>query len=182
MKKLIVLIAALLAALLIAGCASAAPAASSGPSASELLASAKNNAPLGTLVGQATATAGKDKDAAVKRAEQNAVLQLVRGMNYIVGEMIDEQAAAGRLTAGVASDFKTNVQTALTRTASDAVKVESGIGAGDVGYAVYYLTKDETQKVLTKATNAAKEVVAAGNFNFSNFDAKFSAAANREWK
>jgi len=180
MKKLIMLIAVLLAALLIIGCSSAPPA---GPSASEQMASAKNNAPIGTLVGQATGTAGKDKDAAIKKAEQNAMNQLARGMVYVAGEMIDEQSASGRLSAAVAGDFKSNVNTALSRVSfAEAIKVESGIGSGDVGYAVYYLTKDEAQKILTKAVNAAKEVVAAGNFNFSNFDAAFAKAAGREWK
>jgi PBP1b-binding outer membrane lipoprotein LpoB len=181
MKKLIVLIAALLAALLIAGCTSK-PAAPTGPSASELMASAKGNAPDGVLVAQATGRGGSKEDA-IKKAEQNAILQLVRGMSYIVSEMIDEQAAGGRLSASIASDFKSNIQTSLTRVSlAEVVKVESGTGAGDVGYAVYYLDKAETQKVLTKVVNAAKEVVAAGNFNFSNYDAKFAAAITKEWK
>jgi len=181
MKKMFVLVAALLAALLIVGCASK-PAAPTGPSASELLSSAKGNAPDGALVGQATGRAGSADDS-IKRAEQNAALQLIRAMTYIAGEMIDEQSAAGRLSAAVAADFKTNVQTALSRTAigGEAVKVESGAGS-DMGYAVYYLTKADTQKILTKVVNLAKESVAAGNFNFSNFDAKFAAAAAREWK
>jgi len=179
MKKLIVLIAALTAALLIAGCASTP----SGPSAAELMAAAKNNAPAGTLVAQATGTAGKDKDAATKKAEQNAVLQLTRGLIYIAGEMIDEQAKSGGIASGVAGDFKSNVNTALQRVAmTEAVKVESGVGAGDVGYAVYYLTEAEAQKILAKAVNAAKEVVAAGNFNYSNYVAMYNKAAAREWK
>jgi len=182
MRKVIVVLAALLAALFVAGCTSA-PSAASAPSASDKLAEVKASAPAGTLVAQATGTAGKDKDAAQKKAEQNAALQLVRALGYVAGEMIDEQAAAGRLSAGVASEFKQKVNTALTKVSiAEAVKVESGVAAGDVGYAVYYLDKGEAQKVLTKAVNAAKEEVAAGNFNFGNYDAKFAAAAGKEWK
>ena len=169
MKKLTMIFASLAAVLFIAACASKPPA---GPTAAELLSSAKGNAPGGALVGQATSKGN---------AEQAAMLQLVRGLTYIAGEMIDEQAAAGRLTAGAASDFKSNVNTALTRVTIDAVKVESGAGS-DGNYAVYALDKGEALKVITKVTNAAKEVVAAGNFNLNNFDAKFNAAAMREWK
>ena len=176
MKKLIVLIAALLAALLIVGCASK-PAAPTGPSAAEMMSDAKNNAPSSALVGQATSKSGKD------RAEQNALLQIVRGMTYIVGEMVDEQAAGGRLTATVAADFKVAVNSALSRAnLGNAVKVDSGVSAASEGWAVFYLDKGETQKEITKAVNLAKESVAAGNFNFSNYDAKFAVAAAREWK
>jgi len=169
MKKVIVLIAALLAALFIVGCASKPPA---GPTAAELLSSAKGNAPPGALVGQATSKGN---------AEQSAVLQIVRGLQYIASEMIDEQTAGGRLTSSVAADFKSNVNSALTRVAIDAVKVESGAGS-DMNYAVYALERGEALKVINKVTNAAKEVVAAGNFNTNNFDAAFAKAAAREWK
>jgi len=179
MKKLIVLTAALLAALFIVGCASTP----TGPSASDLMSSAKNNAPAGTLVGQAIGTAGKDQAAATKKAEQNAANQLVRGLSYIVSEMIDEQSAGGRVSAAVAPEFKQKINVGLSRVSiAEAVKVDSGVGSGDVGWAVYYLTKDEAQKILTKVVNLAKEEVAAGNFNFSNYDAMFAKAAAREWK
>jgi hypothetical protein len=178
MKKLIVLIAALLAAMLIVGCVSTP----SGPSASEMMASAKNNAPSGTLIGQAIGTAGKDRDAAIKKAEQNAVLQIVRGLQYLVGDMIDEQSASGKVSAAVAPEFKQKVNLGLTRVSLvEVVKVESG-AAGDTGYAVYSLNKTEAQKVLVKVVNAAKEEVAAGNFDFNNYDASFNKAAAREWK
>jgi outer membrane murein-binding lipoprotein Lpp len=169
MKKLMVLTAALLAALFIVGCASKPPA---GPTAAELLSSAKGNAPGGTLVGQATSKGN---------AEQGAINQLARGLTYIAGEMIDEQAAGGRLTAGVAAEFKQKVNLGLTRVAIDAIKVESGAGS-DGNYAVYALDKTEALKSLTKAVNAAKEEVAAGNFNLNNFDAAFAKAVMREWK
>jgi len=173
MKKFIVLIAALFAALLIAGCASK-PAAPSGPSAAELMASAKDKAPAGVLIGQATGKGSVD---------QVALRQIIRGMTYIVGEMADEQSAAGRLSAGVASEFKQTVATILSRAnLGNAVKVEVGTGAGDMGYAVFYLDKAEALKEITKAVNLAKESVAAGNFNFSNFEAKFAIAITKEWK
>ena len=176
MKKFIVLITALLAVLLIAGCASK-PAAPTGPSAAELLADAKNSAPSGALVGQATSKSGQ------QRAEQNAILQIIRGMQYITAEMVDEQAAAGRISAGAAAEFKNGVNSVLSRTnLSNVTKVDSGVSVAGEGWAVYSLDKSETQKELTKAVNLAKESIAAGNFNFSNFDAKFAAAAAREWK
>ena len=174
MKKLIVLIAALLAAMLIVGCASK-PAAPSGPSAAELLASARSNAPDGVLVGQATAKGA---------ADQTAMRQLLRAMNYLVGEMIDEQTTAGRLSAGAASDFKVSVTTIISRsTLPGAVKVDSGVSAAGDGYAVYYLEKGETLKEINKAVGLAKEQVGGtSNFNTSNFEAKFAATAAREWK
>ena len=176
MKKFIILVAALLAAMLIVGCASK-PAAPTGPSASELLAEAKGSAPAGTIVGQATSKSGKS------RAEQNAMSQIIRGLIYIVGEMIDEQAAGGRLTASAASDLKESVSSILSRAGlSDVVKVDSGASAAGEGWAVYSLSKADALKEITKAVNLAKESVSAGNFNFNNFDAKFAAALTKEWK
>jgi len=181
MKKFIVLVAALLAALFIVGCASK-PAAPSEPSASDLLASAKGNAPSGVLVGQAIAKQGSREDS-IRRAEQNAALQIIRAIQYIAGEMIDEQVTSGRLSASVVSDFKTTINTALSRTGIDAVKVESGAGAGDTGYAVSYLDKAGTLKVFNSAVTASKESVSGTrNFNNDNFDAVFARAAAREWK
>jgi hypothetical protein len=180
MKKLIVMIAALLAALLIAGCASKPPA---GPSASELMASAANNVPPGVLVGQATATAGKDKDAAAKKAESNARFQLVRAMSFIAKDLVDDAVSAGKLTSSVAEPFYQSITVALGRsTFRDVVKVDSGFGAGDTAWAVYYLDKANVLKELNQAVNAAKELHAAGPFNTNGFDAKYSIYSAREWK
>jgi len=175
MKKLSVLIAILVAAMFVVGCASTPK--DTRPSASDLLAETKSSAPVGALVGQATASSGQ------KKAEQNAMAQIIRGMMYIVGEMVDEQVTAGRLTAAVGTSFKQTVNNYLgTASLVNVTKVDSGVGNGDAGWAVYALSKDETLKEITKAVNLAKESVAAGNFNFNNFDAKFAVAAGREWK
>jgi PBP1b-binding outer membrane lipoprotein LpoB len=176
MKKLIVLIAVLMAALLVVGCVTKPPAPS-GPSAAELMAEAKNSAPSGSLVGQATSKSGQ------QRAEQNALLQIIRGMQYIAGEMIDEQSAMGRLSATTATDLKNGVNSVLSRASlANVKKVDSGVSAAGEGWAVYALDKEETQKELTKAVNLAKESISAPNFDFRNFEAKYTAAAAREWK
>jgi len=181
MKKFIVLIAALLAALFIAGCASK-PAAPSGPSASDLLASAKGNAPSGVLVGQAVAKQGSKEDS-IKKAEQNAMLQILKAIQYIATEMVDEQTTSGRISAANSAEFKQTLNLAISRSSiGDAVKVESGAGAGDTGYAVYYLDKAGALKIFNVAVTAAKEAVSARNFNNDNFDSWFAKAAAREWK
>jgi len=180
MKKLIVIVAALLATLLIAGCASTP----SGPTASEMMSSAKGNAPDGSLIGQGTApTTGKDKDAAEKKAQDNARFQLVRAMTFIVKDLVDEAVAQGRLTSGTGEEFRQSVNTALSRsTLPGATKVDSGFGAGDVAWCVYYLDKGDVLKIINAAVNAAKEVVSAAAFNTNNFDAKYGPVAAKEWK
>ena len=179
MKKLIVLIAVLMAAMLVVGCVSTP----SGPSASEMMASAKGNAPDGSLIGQGTGTAGKDKEAAAKKAQENARFQLVRAMSAIVKDLVDEAVAQGKLTSGTGEEFRQSVNTALTRsTLPGAVKVDSGFGAGDVAWCVYYLEKADVLKIINAAVNAAKEVVSAGPFNTNNFDAKYGPVAAKEWK
>jgi len=181
MKKFSVIVAAFIAALFIAGCASSAPA-SSGSTANDLMSSAKNNAPIGTLVGQGSVKE-KDKDASEKKARERAYFQLVRGLSYITKEMIDEQVASGRLSSSVSGDFERLVATALSRSSlGNAVRQESGFGADNTAYCVFYLTKADALKEVTNAVNAAKEQVAAGNFNLDNFDAKYAVAAAREWK
>jgi len=178
MKKSILLVAVLLSALFIAGCASA-PA---GQSSNEMMSSAKNNAPDGSLIGQGTAKE-KDKDASMKKAESNARFQLVRAMSYIVKELVDDAVSAGRLTTGVAEDFRQSINTALTRSIlGNAVKQDSGFGADNTAWVVFYLSKGDTLKEINNAVNAAKELHAAGPFNTNGFDAKFDAAIAREWK
>jgi hypothetical protein len=176
MKKLIVMIAALTAALFIVGCAT------SGPTAGELMSSAKNGAPDGTLVGQATAKAGS-KDASLKKSQESALFQLVKGMVAISRDLVDDSVAAGRLSSSVKDGFLQDITTALTRSAlNGAVKKDQGFGAGDVAWSVYYMEKSEVLREITNAVNAAKQNHAAGNFNLDGFDAKYSSIAAREWK
>jgi len=175
MKKLSVMIAVLIAALFVVGCAS-------GPTASEMMSNAKGSAPDGALVGQATAKESS-KDASTKKSQDRALSQLVRGMAFIVGELVDEQVASGRLSSNVSDEFRRLVISALSSTPlNGARRLEQGFGAGDTAWSVFYIEKAEALKEVTNAVNAAKKSVAAGNFNLDGFDAKFSAAAAREWK
>ena len=179
MKKLIVLVAVLLAALFVVGCASkpSAPPAPTGPSAAELLAEAKGKAPMGVLVGQAT---GSSQPA----AQTNAQGQLKRAMNYIAGQLVDAQVSAGRVSSAVSADLKSNIATALDRGAvENAKRVDSGADGSGRGWAVYSLDKASALQLITTAADAAKTVVAAGNFNPSQgYDDAFGRAAAMEWK
>jgi len=176
MKKLIVLIAALLAVLFIVGCAS------TGPTASEMMSGAKSSAPIGALIGQATAKEGS-KDASLKKSQDRALSQLVRGMAYIVNELVDDSVTAGRLSGNVSDEFRRLVISALsTSSLNGARKQDQGFGAGDTAWSVFYIEKADALKEINNAVNAAKREVAAGNFNTDGFDAKFRAAADREWK
>jgi len=177
MKKLIVLIAALLAALFVAGCASK-PAAPTGPSAADLMADTRSGAPSGVVVGQATG-------ASQSAAETNAINQLRRGLKYIVGESVDAQVQSGRLTSAVSTDLKQTIGTVLDRTPlSGAVKVGSGADGSGRGYAVYSIDKASALSLINSAATTAKETVqGSGNFNPNNgFDDQFVKAAAREWK
>jgi hypothetical protein len=176
MKKLIVMIAALTAALFIVGCAS------TGPSASEMMSSAKNSTPPGTLVGQGTAKESS-KDASTKKSQDNARFQLVRAMSFIVKDLVDDSVASGRLSSGVAEDFRQGINTALSRSIlSNAVKQDQGFGAGDTAWTVLYMEKADVLKEINSAVNIAKQNFAAGNFNTDGFDAKYNTYSAREWK
>ena len=179
MKKLFVLFAVLLAALFVVGCASkpAAPAAPAGPSAAELMASAKGGAPMGVLVGQATASSQTT-------AQNNAVIQVKRGLKAIVVELVDAQVTAGAVASSVSTQLKQAMSAAIDGTTiGGIVKVDSGADVTGRGWAIYSLTKDEALKVITSAANEAKENVAAGNFApSSGFDNVFAKAAGMEWK
>jgi len=176
MKKLSVMIAVLIAALFVVGCAS------TGPTASEMMSDAKGSAPIGALVGQGTAKESS-KDASTKKAQDRALSQLVRGMAFIVGELIDEQVASGRLSSNVSDEFRRLVISALSSTPlNGARRLEQGFGAGDTAWSVFYIEKADALKEVTNAVNAEKKDVAAGNFNLDGFDAKFNTAASREWK
>jgi hypothetical protein len=166
------MIAALCAVLLIAGCASA-------PSASEMMGSAKRNAPEGTLIGQASGTTQS-------KVDSDAKYQITRAISFIVKDMVDEAVEAKVMVYGPAEEFRQSVNTALTRISlSAAVKQDSGMGSGKVYWAVYYLEKSETIKVINTAVNAAKAAHPGAADSFSidtGINKAFNAAANREWK
>jgi hypothetical protein len=173
MKKLTVLITALVVALFIAGCAT------SGPTVNDKLNDAKSNAPAGALIGQGSAKEGS-LDAAEKKAKDRAYFALVKGMNFIVKDIIDDAVTAGRLTTADADALKINVQNALSRSALNrAVKVDAGTIGKDEAWAVYYLTKEDALKEIDAAVAASNP---PRGFNTNAFEAKYPAAANREWK
>ena len=174
MKKLIVLIAALMAALLIAGCATKPPAPT-GPTAADLIADAKSGA--SGVVAHATSSSQS-------AAEQNAINNLKRGLKFIVGELADAQVKSGRLTSDLAGGVKQNMATALDRIPpSGAVKVGSGVDGANRGWAVYSINQDSALQLITTAFNAIKDSVPVGNFTPSNgFADQFNKAAAQEWK
>jgi len=177
MKKLTVLIAALVAALFVAGCAT-----TSGPTVNDKLSEAKSSAPAGVLIGQGSAKEGS-KEAAEKKAKDRAMFALVKGMMVIANDLVDEAVSQGRIASADGTELKQNISTALSRSGLNrAVKVDAGTIGKDEAWAVYYLEKADVQKEIDTAVTAAKEKVSARNFNINNFEAKYPAAANREWK
>jgi len=173
MKKLTVLIAALVAVLFIAGCAS------TGPTVNDKLSEAKSSAPAGALIGQGSAKEGS-KEAAEKKAKDRAYFALVKGLNFIASDIVDEAVTAGRLTAADATALKQNIQSALSRSALNrAVKVDAGTIGKDEAWAVYYLEKADALKEIDAAVAASNP---PRGFNTNAFESKFPAAANREWK
>jgi len=180
MKKLIVLIAALLAAMFVVGCATKGP---TGPTAADMIADAKSGAPMGSLIGTATSQGTKDASARSK-AEQNAVNKIKMALSYIVSELVDAQVTSGRVSSSDASGIKQTVATVIDRTAVTGVKkVDSGADASFRAWAVYSLDKASALQSITSAVTTAKDAVSVGNFNPNNgFDDVFAKAAAREWK
>jgi len=171
MKKIVVIVAVLCAALVVVGCASEPPA-------SDMMSSAKSNAPGDALVGQATGT-----DA--QKAEANAKYQLARAMSAMVKDMVDAAVAANVIQSAAAETFRKGVDTALVRNnLTSAVKQGAGVGKGKVYWAVYYMGKTEVIKVINNAVAASKQV----NTNVSAFtidkyiDKAYSTHQPRDWK
>jgi hypothetical protein len=172
MKKVVVIIAALCAALVVVGCASA-------PSASDMMSKAKNSAPSGALVGQATGNTDQ-------KADSDAKYQLVRGMSAMVKDMVDAAVADKTLQAGAPTEtFRQGVVTALTRISlSSAKKLGSGQGSGKVYWAVYSMDKSDVTRVLTQAVNASKQLNASASaFTIDKYiNAAYANQSGREWK
>jgi hypothetical protein len=174
MKKIILMIAALCAALAVVGCASSP----SSPPASEMMASARRNAPEGTVVGQAT---GSD----ASKADSDAKYQITRAISFMVKDMVEEAVAADVVEYTPAEAFRQGVNTALTRISmSAAVRQDSGMGSGKVYWAVYYMDKSEVVKVINQAVAASKAVNPdAAAFSIEDrIDKAYSTHAAREWK
>jgi len=168
MKKFVVIIAALCAALAV-GCASTPPA-------SDMMASAKNGAPDGALVGQATGSSEQMADA-------DAKYQLTRAMSFIVKDMVD--AAVAVIDSVVADQFRQQgVNTALGKlNLSGAVK--QGSGKGKDGYwAVYSMDKSEVTRAINQAVASGKAAFpAAAPFTIEGrIDKAYAAQAAKEWK
>jgi hypothetical protein len=87
------------------------------------------------------------------------------------------------VASAVAGEFKQSITTGLDRAGlGGAQQVGSGADAAFRSWAIYSLSRDEALKEISAAVNAAKEKVAAGNFNLGDFDSKFANAAAKEWK
>jgi len=171
MKKIAVIIAALLAALVVAGCASTPPA-------SDMMANAKNNAPADALVGQATGDSEQ-------KAEANAKYQLARAMGEMVKDMVNAAVTAGVFQSATAETFRQGVNTALIRNnLIGAVKLGAGVGSGKVYWAVYSMDKAEVIRVINNAVNASKQVNTAANaFTIDKWiDNAYKTYQAREWK
>jgi len=170
MKKIGVLVAVLCAALVVVGCTSL-------PSASEGMASAKNKAPEGAVVGQATGSS-------LKQAEDSAKSQIARAMTFIVKDMVDAAVAAGKIQQTAADDFRAGVNTTMRNSGLPGTqKVESGEGKGKQFYAVYYMEKADVVKVINSAVTAAKaQHPQAASFTTDGIDAAYRTYSAREWK
>jgi len=176
MKKVIVLIAALLAALFVIGCASKAPPAPTGPAAADLMTESRNSVSSGPLFGLATGSSQST-------ATDNAIIQLKRGLKVIVGELIQAQVKSNRVPGSAANDLNQTMATVIDRTPpAGAIKVGSGADGTGRGWAVYSIDKAAALQLITSAANSAKNSVAAGNFDPSiGFDDAFANNA-KDWK
>jgi len=97
--------------------------------------------------------------------------------------MVDAQVSAGRVDSSVSGSLKQAINNALDKAAlNGAVKVASGADSAFVSWAIFSLNKDEALKEISTAVTSAKTVVSAGNFNLSDFEAKYPLTASKEWK
>jgi hypothetical protein len=182
MKKMSVLIVALCATLAVVGCKSAPL-----PSASTMMEEARNGAPDGTLIGQATATIvkGSSKDEALKKSETSAKSQLIRAMVSMAKDMVDEAVAAGTMDYNTAEEFRLGVNANLSRSnINGAQKAGQDEAANGVCWTVLYMQKSDVVKEINEAVNASK-VAFPGAAAFSTeegINKAFNVQAAKEWK
>lgn len=186
MKKIaLTLVAVSALALVIASCGSK-PAV--GPSAPGLgmpgwVRELRRNAPEDVLVGIGQAKLATP-NLSMTTSETRARAEIVRAMNSMVKNMIEDYSAGSELDQSAALSFSQTITTALAKAQlTGAVIKDQDSDESGIWWTVIYLSKSDVTKEINQAQAAAKLAVPAmaAFFAEERMNDRFKEAAEEDW-
>jgi len=185
MKKFVGVVLMLSLALAFMGCGSQAAANPAGQSGGmpEWVRKARRSAPEDVLVGIGSAKLATTNQS-MNTSETRARAQIVRAMNSMVSNMIEDYTASSEMDPSVAVAFNQEITTSLARARlTGAVIEDQNVEPDGTWWTVIYLNKANVVNEINQAQAAAKLAVpAALAFNAeSRMEEKFKAAATEDW-
>ena len=183
MKKIIVGIAVVCVLLMFFGCASQRPARGSEGGMPSWVLNARNNAPQDVIVGVGTAMLATTNQS-MNTSESRARAQIVRAMDSMVRDMINDYTAANEVDPGVAVAFQEQVTRSLAQARLSGVRiVEQNSDRDGAWWTVVYFNRADVSREMSQAQAAARLAVpAAIAFDaMERMDNAFDRAAREEW-
>ena len=183
MKKVIMGIAALCLLLMFFGCASDKPATGSQGGMPDWVLKARRDAPEDVIVGIGSAKLATTNQS-MNTSETRARTQIVRAMNSMVSNMIEDYTASSEIDTSAAVAFQQEITVSLARSQlSGARVIEQNSDRDGNWWTVIYYNRSQASRDINQAQAAAKLAVpAALAFNAeARMDEKFKEAAQAEW-
>ena len=182
MKRIIVGVAALCVLLMFFGCASDTASASQGGMPDWVL-KARRDAPEDVIVGIGSAKLATTNQS-MNTSETRARTQIVRAMNSMVSNMIEDYTASSEIDTSAAVAFQQEITVSLAKSQlSGARVVEQNADPSGNWWTVIYYSRSQVSRDINQAQAAAKLAVpAALAFNAeARMDEMFDKAAQSEW-
>jgi len=182
MKKIIVGIAVICVLLMFFSCATK-PATEAQGGMPDWVLRARNNAPADVLVGVGTASLATTNQS-MNTSESRARAQIVRAMDSMVRDMINDYTASNEVDPGVAIAFQEQVTRSIAQARLSGVRIaEQNSDREGAWWTVVYFDKANVSREMTQAQAAARLAVpAAVAFDaLQRMDNAFDRAAREEW-
>ena len=182
MKKVVVGLAVFCVLLMVVGCAGKPATAAQGGMPDWVL-RARNNAPEDVLVGVGTARLATVNQS-MNTSESRARAQIVRAMDSMVRDMINDYTAANEVDPGVAIAFQEQATRSIAQArVSGARIVEQNSDREGAWWTVVYFNRADVSREMSQAQAAARLAVpAAVAFDaLERMDNAFDRAAREEW-
>ena len=184
MKKIACVIAALCLFFVLIGCASEKPATAAQGGMPDWVLKARRDAPENVLVGIGTANLGTANQS-MNTSETRARAQIVRAMNSMVRNMIEDYTASSEVDRDAVVAFQQEITVALAKANVSGARIadQNKDPTSDAWWTVVYFDKSQASREISQAQSAARLAVpAALAFNAeARMDEQFQKAAQEEW-
>jgi len=166
------------------GCAHDKPATAAQGGMPDWVLKARRDAPENVLVGIGTANMATPNQS-MNTSETRARAQIVRAMDSMVKNMIEDYTASSEIDTSAAVAFQQEITVALAKANVSGARIvdQNKDPSSNAWWTVVYFDKSQASREINQAQAAAKLAVpAALAFNAeARMDEKFEQAAKEEW-